>query len=56
MQLSLLPACFTLVSYLAYSSALKMEAMCSSEVSLDFHRSTGRYIPEGKNFSKLFIN
>jgi hypothetical protein len=30
----------------AYSSTLKMEAMCSSETSADFQRTTRRYIPE----------
>jgi hypothetical protein len=36
---------FTLV-YLAYSPTLKMEATCSSETSVDFQRTTRRYIPE----------
>jgi hypothetical protein len=35
-----------LVSCLAYSSTLKMEVMCSSEMSVDFHRTTGCYNPE----------
>jgi hypothetical protein len=34
------------VSFLAYSSTLKTEATCSSETSVDFHRTTQRYIPE----------
>jgi hypothetical protein len=42
---SLLPA-FTLVSCLAYSSILKMDATCSSEASVEFQRTTRRYIPE----------
>jgi hypothetical protein len=42
----LLPHSFTLVSYLAYSSTLKMEATCSSETSVDFQRTTHHYIPE----------
>jgi hypothetical protein len=37
---------FTLVSYLAYSSTLKMEAICSSEISVGFQRTTRRYLPE----------
>jgi hypothetical protein len=41
-----LATCFMLVSYLAYSSTLKMEATCSSETSVDFQRITRRYIPE----------
>jgi hypothetical protein len=41
------PIAFTLVSYLAYSSALKMEA-CSSETSVDFQLTTPRYIPDDR--------
>jgi hypothetical protein len=41
----LLGTCFTLVSCLAYLSA-KMEAICSSETSVDFQLTTRRYIPE----------
>jgi hypothetical protein len=43
---TLFVTCFMLVSCLAYSSALKMEATCSSETSVDFHRNTRRYISE----------
>jgi hypothetical protein len=39
---------FTLVSCLAYSSTLKMEATCSSETSADFQRTTRRYISEDR--------
>jgi hypothetical protein len=39
-------ACFMLVSCLAYSSIMKMEAKCSSETSVDFQRTTRRYITE----------
>jgi hypothetical protein len=42
----MLAACFILVSCLAYSSTLKMETTCSSETSVDFHRTTLRYIPK----------
>jgi hypothetical protein len=28
---------------------MKMEAIFSSETSVDFHRTTWRYIPQGKN-------
>jgi hypothetical protein len=42
----LFAACFALVSCLAYSSTLKMEAICSSETSVGFHGTTRRYIPE----------
>jgi hypothetical protein len=37
---------FTLVSWSAYSSTLKMERIFSSETSVDFQRTTRRYIPE----------
>jgi hypothetical protein len=40
-----LPAAFTLVSCLAYSSTLKMEVTCFSETSVDFQRTTRRYMP-----------
>jgi hypothetical protein len=36
--------CFTLVSSLTYSSALKMEEECSSETSADFQQTAWRYI------------
>jgi hypothetical protein len=39
---------FTLVSCVAYSSILKIEATCSSETSVVFQRTTRRYIPEVK--------
>jgi hypothetical protein len=45
--LCLSPA-FTLASCLAYSSTLKMEATCLSETSVDFQRTTRRYIPEDR--------
>jgi hypothetical protein len=40
------PTAFTVVSCSAYSSTLKMEAICSSETSVDFQRTTWRYIAE----------
>jgi hypothetical protein len=40
--------CFTLVSYLAYSLTLKMEATCSSETLVDFQRTSQHYIPEDR--------
>jgi hypothetical protein len=42
------PPAFTLVSYSAQSSILKMEAIFSSERSVDFQMTTWRYIPEDK--------
>jgi hypothetical protein len=44
---------FTLVSCLAYSSTLKMEAICFSETSVDFQRNTQRYIPEDSTFREI---
>jgi hypothetical protein len=41
-----LPHAFTLVSCLACSSTLKMKATRSSQTSVDFQRTTRRYIPE----------
>jgi hypothetical protein len=35
-----------LASRLAYPSNLKKKATCSSETSVDFQRTTRRYIPE----------
>jgi hypothetical protein len=40
------PPAFTLDFYLAYSLTLNMEAICSSETSVDFQRNTRRYNPE----------
>jgi hypothetical protein len=39
-----LPPAFTLISYLAYSSTVKMEAIFSTETSVDVQRITRRYI------------
>jgi hypothetical protein len=39
--------CFMLVSFLAYSSTLKIEATCFSETSVDFQRTT-RHIPDDR--------
>jgi hypothetical protein len=49
-----------LVSSLAYSLTLKIEATCSYGTSSDFQRSTGRHILEDGtlricNFSQLYI-
>jgi hypothetical protein len=53
-----------LVSFEAFSSTLKMEAICSSEMLVDFQRLTLRYIREERNirgkiyfiFSTLLLN
>jgi hypothetical protein len=44
-----LPPAFTRVYCLAYSSALKIETICSSETS-DFQRTTRQYIPEDSTY------
>jgi hypothetical protein len=44
-----------LVSCLAYST-LKMEAICSSETSIDFQRTTRRYIPEDRTTTTCLPN
>jgi hypothetical protein len=43
--------CFTLVSSLAYSWILKMEAICFSETSVNFQQTTRRYIPEARTLN-----
>jgi hypothetical protein len=48
-----LPPAFTLVSCLAYSSTLKVEAICSSETSVRFQRTTRRYIPGDSTLRNL---
>jgi hypothetical protein len=46
---------FTLVSCSAYYSTLNMEAICSSETSVDFQRTTQRYIPEDNILNSQFV-
>jgi hypothetical protein len=46
-----LPPAFMLVSCSAYSSVLKMEAICSSYTSVDFQWATWYYIPEDTTLS-----
>jgi hypothetical protein len=50
MNLSILRSflCFMLVSCSAYCLTLKMEAVCSSETSVDFHWIAQCYIPEDR--------
>jgi hypothetical protein len=45
---AVISACLILVSCFAYSSALKTEAIYSSETSVDFHLTSQRYIPEDR--------
>jgi hypothetical protein len=49
-----LPPASTLVSCSVYSSTLKIEEIYSSETSVDFQRTTRRYIPEYKCPSVTF--
>jgi hypothetical protein len=46
LQVASLPPAFTPVSCLAYFSTLKIQAICSSEMSVDFQWTTQHYIPE----------
>jgi hypothetical protein len=46
-----LPPDFTLVPCSAYSSTLRIEAICSPETSVDFQQTTKRYIPEDSTLS-----
>jgi hypothetical protein len=48
-ELFLLPA-----SHFTYSSTLKMEAIRSPEVSVDFYQTTWHYIPEESTHKNLF--
>jgi hypothetical protein len=50
-----LPPAFTLVSCSAYSSTLKMEAIYFSETSVDFQRTTRRYIPQDGTLHERFF-
>jgi hypothetical protein len=47
---------FTLISCSAYSSTLKMEAICSSETSVEFQRITQRYIPEDSTLHHILCS
>jgi hypothetical protein len=42
--------CFTLVTFLAYSSTLKVEVTCSSETSVDFQRTTRHRCENPKSY------
>jgi hypothetical protein len=46
-------ACLMLVSCMAFSLTLKVEMICSSEMSLDFHQTTQCYIPEDRTLHVL---
>lgn len=42
-----------LVSLLVNFSAIKIEAICSTETSVDFHRTKRRYNPEERTHNSL---
>jgi hypothetical protein len=50
-----LPPAFTRVPCSAYSLILKMEEICSSETSIEFERTTRRYIAQGRTLRFLDI-
>jgi hypothetical protein len=50
---ALLATCFTMVSCLAYSLTLKMEAICSFVMSVDFQRTTRRHVSEDRTLQLL---
>jgi hypothetical protein len=54
-SISLLATCFTLFSYMA-SSILKMEATCSSEMSVDFQQITWHCIPDDRNLHNNILH
>jgi hypothetical protein len=47
---------FTLISCSAYSSTLKIEAICSSETSFDFQGTTQRYIPDDRSLVLILFS
>jgi hypothetical protein len=50
-----LPLAFTMVSFSAYSSTLKMESICCSETLVDFQRIARRYILEVSTLHVWFM-
>jgi hypothetical protein len=49
------PHAFTLISCSDYFSTLKMEAICSSETSVDSQQTTRRYIPEDGTLHNIIM-
>jgi hypothetical protein len=45
-----------LVSSLVYSSTLKIEAICSSEMPFDFKRTIRCYVPEDVNSLYVLVS
>jgi hypothetical protein len=54
-RVALFATCFRLVSCLAISWTLKVEVTCSSDTSVDFQRSTRRYIPEDRPLHTMAV-
>jgi hypothetical protein len=46
---------FTLVSYLAHFSTLKMEEACFSETSVNFQRSIWHYTPDDRTLHNIGV-
>jgi hypothetical protein len=44
---------YCLFPFSAYCSTLKMEAICSAEILVNFHQTTLHHIPEDSTFRKL---
>jgi hypothetical protein len=51
-----LPPAFILVSCSTYTSTLKIEAICSNETSVEFQRTTRRYIPEDSTLQEGILS
>jgi hypothetical protein len=41
---------------MAYSMTLKMEEICSSQMSVDFHQTTWHYIPEDRTVQGFLLH
>jgi hypothetical protein len=54
-QSRFLVASCMLVSCIAYSSILKMGAICSSETLVNFYRTALLYVPENTTFKIHFL-
>jgi hypothetical protein len=55
MDLALLAVCILLVACLAYFSTLKMDAVYSSEMSVNFYQTTWHHIPEDSTLLKYAV-
>jgi hypothetical protein len=55
MKEAVLAVCFVLVYSFACYTVLKVEEISCSEVSVDFHRTRWRYIPEDRTLSFSYL-